>query len=348
MMRVIEMLSERKRAILKAIVSDYIQRAEPVGSRTLARRYNLGISPATIRNEMADLDEMGYLEQPHTSAGRIPSYKGYRYYVDSLMEAEKLSPADEERLSRILQQRLSKIDAVFNEATRVLSEVSQYVSLIMTPIFGQQVFQQLRLVPLDSQFVVVLMVTDTGLVQNRVMEIPSGISAAELDQIADVFTKHLKGMPLENLNSTFLQELYSVFSRRNKALQVFLADLIAGFPYGEGEKVYLGGTTNILRQPEFHDVEKVRSLLQVLEEKDHLCRLLLDMASEDIAIKIGEENRCLQMKDCSIVAASYEINGRRMGTIGVLGPTRMDYARVVSVVEYMQKLLSKTLGEFLF
>ncbi|MGB4483247.1 MAG: heat-inducible transcription repressor HrcA, partial [bacterium] len=160
-MRVMTMLSERKRAILKAIVSDYIQRAEPVGSRTLARRYNLGISPATIRNEMADLGEMGYLEQPHTSAGRIPSYKGYRYFVDSLMEAEQLSPADEERLSRALQQRLSKIDAVFSEASRVLSEVSQYVSLILTPIFGQQTFQQLRLVPLDSQFVVVLMVTDT-------------------------------------------------------------------------------------------------------------------------------------------------------------------------------------------
>ncbi|MGB4553607.1 MAG: heat-inducible transcriptional repressor HrcA [bacterium] len=346
-MRVMTMLSERKRAILKAIVSDYIQRAEPVGSRTLARRYNLGISPATIRNEMADLGEMGYLEQPHTSAGRIPSYKGYRYFVDSLMEAEQLSPADEDRLSRALQQRLSKIDAVFSEASRVLSEVSQYVSLILTPIFGQQTFQQLRLVPLDSQFVVVLMVTDTGLVQNRVMEVPPGVSAAELDQIAQVFNKHLKGMSLEDLNSSFLQELYSVFSRRNRALQEFLADLITGFTFGEGEKVFLGGTTNILKQPEFNDVEKVRNLLQILEERDHLCRLLMDMASEDIAIKIGEENECLQMKDCSIVTASYEINGRRMGTIGILGPTRMDYARVISVVEYMQKLLSKTLGDIL-
>jgi heat-inducible transcriptional repressor len=341
------MLSDRKRAILKAIVSDYIQRAEPVGSRTLARRYNLGISPATIRNEMADLDEMGYLEQPHTSAGRIPSYMGYRYFVDSLMETERLSPADEERLTRALQQRLSKIDTVFSQATRVLSEVSQYVSLIMTPIFGQQVFQQLQLVPLDTHYVVVLLVTDTGLVQNRVMEIPPGVSAAELDQIAQVFTKLLRGMPLENLSSSFLQELYSVFSRRNKTLQHFLVELVASFGYTGEEKVYLGGTTNILKQPEFSDVEKVRSLLQVLEERDHLCRLLMDTASEDIAITIGEENKCILMKDCSIVTACYEINGRRVGTIGVLGPTRMDYARVVSVVEYMQKLLSKALAEFL-
>ncbi|NLJ33528.1 MAG: heat-inducible transcription repressor HrcA [Firmicutes bacterium] len=341
------MLSERKRTILKALISDYIQRAEPVGSRTLARRYNLGISPATIRNEMADLDEMGYLEQPHTSAGRVPSYKGYRYFVDSLMQAEKLTPQEEQRLSKSLQQRLAKIDTVFYRASRALSEVSHYISLIMGPFLGQQIFRQLRLVPLDSQYVMVLLITDTGLVQNRIVEIPAGVSAAELDQIARLFTKLLAGVPLEDLTSSLLQELYTMFSRRNRFLQEFFADLITNLAADEGERVYLGGTTNLLKHPEFNDMEKVRGLLGLLEEREFLCSLLADVTSEDIEITIGEENKYVEMKECSIVTASYEIGGRKVYTIGVLGPTRMDYARVVSAVDFMRKQLSDTLREII-
>ncbi|NLP18639.1 MAG: heat-inducible transcription repressor HrcA [Firmicutes bacterium] len=341
------MLSERKRTILKALISDYIQRAEPVGSRTLARRYNLGISPATIRNEMADLDDMGYLKQPHTSAGRVPSYKGYRYFVDSLMQAEKLTSEEEQRLSRSLQQRLAKIDTVFYRASKALSEVSHYISLIMGPVLGQQIFQQLRLIPLDSKYVVVLLITDTGLVQDRLMEIPRGISASELDQIARLFTRLLAGVPLEDLSGSLLQELYKVFSRRNRALQEFFEDLISNFASAGGEKVYLGGTTNLLKHPEFSDVEKVRGLLQLLEEREFLCGLLADVTSKDIEIIIGEENKYVEMQECSIVTASYEIGGRKVYTIGVLGPTRMDYARVVSAVEFMQKQLSDTLREIL-
>ena len=240
---------------------------------------------------MADLDEMGYLEQPHTSAGRVPSYKGYRYFVDSLMQAEKLTPQEEQRLSKSLQQRLAKIDTVFYRASRALSEVSHYISLIMGPFLGQQIFRQLRLVPLDSQYVMVLLITDTGLVQNRIVEIPAGVSAAELDQIARLFTKLLAGVPLEDLTSSLLQELYTMFSRRNRFLQEFFADLITNLAADEGERVYLGGTTNLLKHPEFNDMERYGVTEAIGRTGVPLQPLGRYDLEEDIEITIGEENK---------------------------------------------------------
>jgi heat-inducible transcriptional repressor len=345
---VIDMLSERQRLILNAVINDYIQTAEPVGSRSLAKRYHLGVSPATIRNEMADLGEMGYLEQPHTSAGRIPSYKGYRYYVDCLMEVEKLTPEEEEELSQILQQRLERIDTVFRQASKALSNVSRYISLVMSPFVGQQIFCEMRLIPLDAHYAIILLFTDTGLVQNRIMEIPPGVLSAELDSIAQLFNRRLAGLPLEQINSIILQDIYQEFARKNEALQQVIERLLASLTYqSETEKVYLGGTTNILRQPEFNNVEKVRGLLQVLEEQELLCELLTADTSNEIAVIIGEENKCLPMKGCSIVTARYAVDGKLVGTIGILGPTRMDYPKVISVVEFMQKLLSETLQQLI-
>lgn len=339
-------MDERKNAVLQAIVDDYIATAEPVGSRTIARKYQLGVSPATIRNEMADLEELGFLAQPHTSAGRIPSDRGYRYYVDCLMEHRGTTPQEEEIIRRAFERRAREIDVLVRETARILSETTHYTSLVTGPQLAQAAFRQLQLVPMEGDRALLVYVTDTGFVENQVIDLPVEITMVELQRISHVLTERLRGTPVEKLSRQSIQQLQNELIRYSSLLEQTLDFLGRGMAPGEKQRVYLGGTTNILSQPEFKDVDKVRSLFQVLEQEDVVTNVLTEGAGErGVHVTIGEELSVREMHDCSMVSATYSVGDRTIGRIGVIGPKRMEYAKVVSVVESVTERLAERMGQ---
>lgn len=341
-------MNERKKKILQAIIHDYTQTAEPVGSRTIARKYDLGVSPATIRNEMADLEEMGLIEQPYTSAGRIPSDLGYRYYVDCIMEKSELSKVEEEHINKQYKTKVKEIEEVIFQTGKLLSNVTHYTSMIMTPQVGKKSIKHVQLIYMAPTQALVVIVMANGLVENKVMEIPESVKEEELNIISQVLNKKLQGLTIESVKKTVLQEIYSDLMRQKKTLDIILNVLDDSLDSEAGkDKVYLDGTLNILNQPEFKDVEKIRTLLGILNEEDIVRHILkVDKKGSGITIKIGEENKMDGFSDCSIITATYHIDGQVLGSVGVLGPTRMDYSKVVAVIEATTINLSEVLKKY--
>lgn len=341
------LMDDRKSRVLQAIIDDYVATAEPVGSRTLARKYQLGVSPATIRNEMADLEELGFLEQPHTSAGRVPSNRGYRYYVDCLMEAQDLTPAEEEQIRQVFQRRVSELDTLIQQTARLLSETTHYTSLVSGPQTGKAHFHQLQIVPLDEERALLVMVTDTGMVENQVIEVPVEVTLLECKRISGIITEQLRGQSLDRLNASAVRQLQNELSRYRALLEQTMYFLVSRSNSSEQERVFLGGTTNMLAQPEFRNVDKLRALLQVLEQERLVQDILLDehgaVAPTGVHVQIGEEIRLREMQDCSLITATYRVGDETIGRIGVLGPRRMEYGKVVAVVQEVADRLSDQL-----
>lgn len=336
-------LSARKRDILQAVVTDYIKSAQPVGSRTVARRYKIGLSPATIRNEMADLEELGYLIQPHTSAGRIPSQKGYRYYVDQLMETSDLEEKEKAEIKRAFQyKKMQEIEEIIRHTSRLLSLLTNYTSLILGPQLKKSAFKKMQIMPLDNHRGLLVLVTDTGFVKSNVINLPQSLSGNELSRIVSYLNRRLKGLTIDQLTSRLISELRRDLYHHVKFLEEAFTLLEESLSEDE-RRVFLGGTTNILNQPEFGNIEKVKSLLTLFEQDSLLATLLSRPVAgvDGIIIKIGKENVLEEVQECSLVMASYRLGKEVMGTIGILGPTRMDYARTVAVVQQVVNQLSK-------
>lgn len=340
------MLDERKRKILQAIIDDYISTAEPIGSRTIARKYNLGISPATIRNEMSDLEILGYLEQPHTSAGRIPSAKGYRFYVDCLLSPAKLSENDIALIKSWYKTKVRRIDEVFQETAKILSRVTRNVSIVSAPQMRQCTFRYIQFLPLDEEKAIVVLVSDTGLIENKVIKIPREIGFEDLQKIAQRINRRLTGLSFDAIKSSLLHEIKREILQQEDLFEVAMELLRDALSTNTNEKVYLGGTTQLLEQPEFRDVDKVKSLLGILEEEKVLCDILHRQNNQGVLVTIGQENKFSVIKDCSMVQATYHIDGQIVGTIAVLGPTRMEYGKVMAVIEFMNQHLSQLLNKY--
>ncbi|HHX74122.1 MAG TPA: heat-inducible transcription repressor HrcA [Firmicutes bacterium] len=333
-------LNERKQKILRAVVTDYIQTAEPVGSRTLSRHYQLALSAATIRNEMADLEDMGFLKQPHTSAGRIPSQQGYRFYVDSLMHQARLTPQEEHYLERFFTQlqKMREIDQIVQQTAKALSVLTRYTSLVLAPQLKHCAFAQMRLLPIDEKQALVVLITDTGYIRNKVIDMPQALSADELDRIVAYLNQELAGLTIAGLTAARLRKLRTDLYSRMDILHSLLV-MLEECSSDEENRIFLGGTSNILDQPEFKDMAKVKHLLTLFEEGERLT-LILENAQEGITIRIGTENLLAEMHDCSLITASYHLHGRPLGTIGVLGPTRMEYDRVTTIIKDIAERLN--------
>lgn len=339
-------MDERKSKVLQAIIDDYVSTAEPVGSRTIARKYRLGVSPATIRNEMADLEELGYLEQPHTSAGRIPSDKGYRYYVDCLMQHRDLSPEEEEQIRLVFERKVREFESLIQMTARSLSEATHLTSLVTGPQVSKAVFKQLKLVPLTEDRALLVFVTDTGFVENKVIEVPVEVTLVELERISELLTDNLKGTSVESLRRDTLRQLQNELGRYGALLEQSLEFLVADAENSNRERVYLSGATHMLAQPEFRDVNKVRALFGALEQEDVVVEVLGDPSrTPNLCVTIGEEIKYREMQDCSMVSATYSVGDRTIGRIGVLGPKRMEYAKVVAVVENVTERLTNALSK---
>jgi heat-inducible transcriptional repressor len=333
-------LGLRKQQILAAIIAEYINTVEPVGSRTIARKYKLGISPATIRNEMADLEDMGFIEQPHTSAGRIPSESGYRYYVDCLMQKQKLSEEEERLIRQEFHNKTNDIGQVIKNTGQLLAQMTSYASVVQLPRIGTGLFRHIQLIDMGIGRALLVVVMDNGLLQNQMIDVPTSITGSDLATISEVLNAKLKGHTMETIKFTLIKEVYMELVHYKHVLDLVLDILKYSLTLSLEEKVYLIGLFNILNQPEFHDIEKVKTILGLLGQENLLASIFADISQPGVNVRIGTEINCQAIKDCSIVLSTYEMEDQPIGAIGVLGPVRMDYAKVVSIVDYMTKNLS--------
>lgn len=340
------MLNERKKKILQIIIEDYISSAEPVGSRTIARKYDLGLSPATIRNEMSDLELLGYLEQPHTSAGRIPSAQAYRFYVDALIEPGTLTDNDMALIDGWYNERRRNIDDIFQSTAKILSRMTQNVSMVLTNQQTIANFCYLKFLPLDSQHAILCIVADDGSIDTNVVDIPLGMSSSEeMDYLAGKMSKLLEDRNLSDISVEILQNLHTDVVEDKLIFSSLLQAVRKMTGRRQEQKVFLGGTKQLLNQPEFRDVERVRNLLGILEEEKVLKDLLQGGEDSGLKVTIGSENKFTGIQDCSMVQATYRLNGQIVGTMAVLGPTRMEYGKVISVMDYLHKYLKTILDK---
>lgn len=339
------MLNERKKKILQIIIEDYISSAEPVGSRTIARKYDLGLSPATIRNEMSDLELLGYLEQPHTSAGRIPSAQAYRFYVDALIEPGTLTDNDMALIDGWYNERRRNIDDIFQSTAKILSRMTQNVSMVLTNQQTIANFCYLKFLPLDSQHAILCIVADDGSIDTNVVDIPLGMSSEEMDYLAGKMSKLLEDRNLSDISVEILQNVHTDVVEDKLIFSSLLQAVRKMTGRRQEQKVFLGGTKQLLNQPEFRDVERVRNLLGILEEEKVLKDLLQGGEDSGLKLTIGSENKFTGIQDCSMVQATYRLNGQIVGTMAVLGPTRMEYGKVISVMDYLHKYLKTILDK---
>ncbi len=336
-------LNERKIQILQAIINDYIETAEPVGSRTIAKKYNLGISSATIRNEMSDLEEMGFILQPHASSGRIPSDLGYRLYVDHLMQKKELGSEEQRYLQSVIARNVGQIDYLLEETAKALSALTNYTTIISEPVSRRTRIKQIRLLPLDSTAVLLVIATEDNFIKNHVIQMGEAPEEERIFDIGLCLNQVLQGYSLQDIDTSVINRLRTELYEYREMVPHILKAIESTMRSAEKVQVHMSGTKNILAFPEFSDIQKAKSLFQTLEEKDVLVTLLESGQSNDIQILIGSENSVQGMKDCSVITATYKMSDDTRGTIGIVGPTRMDYSQVVSVLHGMVSNMEKVL-----
>lgn len=324
------MLTERQLLIFQVIIDDFIETAHPVGSSAISKKDNITVSAATVRNVMAELEEMGFLEKTHTSSGRVPSEKGYRYYVDHLITptAEKIQT---DIIGHLIQDGFFEFEQIVQMSAQVLSDLTNYTSIILGPEIYETKLRQLQIVSLTPRTAVAILVTNTGYVEHRAFTIPESIKPNELEKMANILNEQLQGVSIAELAAELNSELLNMMKKyiRNvdKVFQFFKEALY----YEQPIKLYIGGKSNILMQPEFNDVDKIRSFYAMIENEEEIVNLLKDK-HDGIQVTIGHENEVDAIKDFSLITSPYELVDNHLGTIALLGPTRMEYKKVIRIL----------------
>lgn len=336
-------LNERKLKILQAIITDYIATAEPIGSRTIAKKFDIGLSSATIRNEMSDLEEMGLIIQPHTSAGRIPSDKGYRLYVDTLMNLKTLSDASHDFLYETIMSNIENIDNLMKETAKAISYLTKYTAIATEPLARKTIIKHVQLVPVDDTSIVMVLVTNPKNVGNFHLKINTYIDNDMLLSMSVLLNKLLAGKSQLEIDRNYILSCLDVAGQEGQLLKDLLDDILKNILKETEIDIYTRGVRNILSFPEFSDLNRAKSVFQALEERDILITLLDNEEAKNINIVIGQENSIEQMKNCSIIKAGFYIKNNFYTSIGILGPTRMDYAQVISVLSGIENILKNVI-----
>jgi len=338
----------RTREILHWVISTHIITGKPVGSRSVARYSSEGLSPATVRNIMADLEEMGYLYQPHPSAGRIPTDEAYRFYVDCLIKRKDISDQDRELIDRDL--KLDNNAEIFMERTsQVLSRVSNNVGIVLSPPISSVALKHIHFTKLTENRILVILVSRSGIVQNRVIQYPEEITQSELDQAARYIVENFKNRTLLKIRLQILKMLQKEQALYDKFMQNIITLSTRSFVETEGNQeaqIYLDGTSNLIKTPEFTDINKMKLLFETIEEKNRLAALIsrcIDGDTQEVQITIGAENALPGIEDCTLVASRYVIDENTRGSLGILGPTRMEYTRAIALVDYVARLFGHML-----
>ncbi len=340
-------LDERSNIILKSIVKEFVRMAEPVGSRTISKKTSLNISSATIRNVMSDLEEMGYLYQPHTSSGRVPTSKGYRYYVDMLMETYPIKKETSDFISRQVGDVDSDLMGILTGTSRVLSDIIQHACIVIAPGPDLLVLKHISFVKISDSRILVVLVGKSGMIQNRVFEYPQHITQNELEQVSNYLNREV----VENRNIKEIRKIIAKKLSRDKAKYSRLVKKALNFgekTFGiQDVKVIIEGKMKIVEQPEFaEDMEKLKKVIKNFEEHSTLLKLIdSTLSSGTLQISIGDENKLDDFKEMSVISAGYRRSETGVGTIGVIGPVRMDYGRIIPFVEYAARILSAIIEE---
>lgn len=341
-------LDPRSRSILRQAVGTFIALGEPVGSRTLSRISVQRLSPATIRNIMSQLEERGYLHQPHTSAGRVPTDKGYRYYVSTLMAGTELSSSDRAVIGAALRRARGGVDALVQQTLRLLSRLTDTVSFVTGPDFQQTLLSHIDFVRLAPRRILVVLVSQTGQVINRVIEIPGDLRGEELHKCAQYLETEFQGFTLAEAREALLQRMREMRAIYDRLVQNALTLGKAAFAEDAApQDVYLDGASRMLTKPEFRsDIERAQQLMATLEEKGRFVEILnACLEGDGLQIIIGSESRVPDLEGISLIGARYRHGDRELGSVGIMGPTRMEYARFISVVDYIARSLSERIGQ---
>ncbi len=337
-------LNEREKTILHNIVHSYIQTAIPVGSRYIAKRRDIGLSPATVRNVMSDLEFLGYLDHPHTSAGRIPTDKGYRFYVNELMEIDRLSDLEQSSIQSQLHVNLDT-DDILKIASKILGTISHQLSVVTAPQMISGVFEKLELIQLSSTRLLVIISTRSGMVKTIMMEIHTEIQRSKLEQVAQLLNERLSGLTLKEVRDTFAERIREFQNEESGLIRLFIESVDKLFDENRKDKLHIGGTTNILSQPEFDNAKNFKSVIELMDNEDIIIHVLetSDAKSAGANVTIGEETKIEHLKDFSLVTKTYTV-GDVSGTIGVLGPKRMEYSKMIPLVDFVATTISDLFG----
>lgn len=337
-------LSARKMQILQAIIDDYIMSGMPVGSRTISKKYNMGLSSATIRNEMSDLEELGLLDQPHISSGRVPSAKAYRLYVDSLLKNGKIQKNDSFEIRKYISSHIGRIEDVVQRATNVLSELTNYTALALLPSKSYQIVRNIQIVPISSESALIVVVMYGEQVYNKVIKINHQIDKNTLDNISVVLSEKLNGKSLQEIPGIMhdlikvLNVNYNLLNDINESIDMFFDDSHSGL-------LKTGGTSNLLNYPEYLSIDNAKNLISMLDNQNEIVNLLQNNNEMEFTVHIGPETGINELCDCSIITANYSVSDKAKGTIGIIGPTRMPYKRILEILNTVGRELTKLLDE---
>lgn len=337
-------LDDRKVTILKAIIKTYLETGEPVGSRTISKYTDLKLSSATIRNEMSDLEEMGYILQPHTSAGRITSDKGYRFYVDQIMQEKEQEVTE---VKKLMIQRVDRVELILKKLAQLLANNTNYAAMISGPQYHRNKLKFIQLSQMNPRKLLIVIVVEGNLIKNAMVDIQEEISQEELLNLNILLNSALNGLAIEEINLDVISRLKEQAGIYSQVVDLVLNEVAAAIRADEEDlQIYTSGATNIFKYPELSDGEKASQLISTLEKKEMLQKLIDDVnESEDsngIQVYIGDETPVQSMKDCSVVTANYELGEGIRGTIGIIGPKRMDYEKVLSTLKHLMKQLDVT------
>ena len=332
------MLDDRKKQVLQAIVEEYINTAEPVSSNGILKKYNLDCSSATIRNDMAELEKIGFLDKPHTSSGRVPSAKGYRFYVDELLKDDNISVEEIKYISDKLETKVNEIEDLTKIAANTISEVTHYTTVSIGPKADTQIIQEIKFVLLGARMMLAVILTDTGLVKETIIKFDEDVTEKQIETMNYMFNNKLKGQPIEKIDRPLEDYLYDEMTYSVNVIKPVIEQIKKVL--ADDENIYLEGANKAFELPEFNSLEVAKNFVNVLDTKELMADMLNSGFAKDINVYIGEENEKDELKDFSIVTFKHKVGNKDLGTIGIIGPKRMDYAKVISVMKYISKKLN--------
>ena len=341
-----EELNQREKAILRSIVQQFILTATPVGSRNISKKYDIGFSPATVRNIMADLEESGFVNHPHTSAGRVPTDKGYRYYVDSLMDIEKLNTKEKGLIEDSLNIITDETDELVKITSRLLSSITKQIACVTYPNLESGILEKIQIISLTYTRILVVISIKSGLVKTITMELDSEIADSQLESVQSLLNEKLTGLSLSEIRRTFKERFLDANEKQKPIIRLFVDSVDKLFKDEvKSDRLIVTGAKNIIQQPEFEHPENFQSIIELIEDKDviiHIMEKSTEYKKEEVYISIGSEHIDKKLKEYSFVSKEYKF-GETSGTLGIIGPKRMEYSRIVAIVDYLAKVLSEHL-----
>jgi heat-inducible transcriptional repressor len=341
-----EDLNEREKTILRSIVQQFILTAAPVGSRNITKRFNIGFSPATVRNIMSDLEDSGFINHPHTSAGRIPTDKGYRYYVDTLMEIQMLKSAEKDAIEKSLDKNQNETDEILKIASKLLSNITKQIAYVTYPTLDKGILEKIQLVSLSSTRLLVVVSIKSGFVKTMTLEFQSEIESSRLPNIERLLNERLNGLTFKEIRDTFKERFSDIGSEEKPIIRLFIDSVDKIFVDNKSEnKILITGASNVIQHPEFDDPEKFQSVIELIEDKDIIIHIMEKKKLEnmhDVIISIGSEIEDEKLNEYSLITKEYSF-GETSGKVGIIGPKRMEYSKVVAIVSYLGEMLSEVL-----